>query len=159
MRWNISMTIIPPTDEFCQLTLRLRGNFVQHVLTFDLSFHELQEFPIALNHVEFDLVRRDLLEELPSTVDLTFLDFSQLHRRHRAFGFGYEVNVLHGTFLECDRPIGKKQRRHSTLLRVLTAVTAKTKRRQAPRTEPLPFLKIRDDRICTCGIYVSNEAI
>jgi hypothetical protein len=37
---------------------------------------------------------------LSRTVCLTFFNITKLHRRHRAFGFRYEIYVLYLAFIE-----------------------------------------------------------
>src|SRR5690606_22182313 len=75
----------------------------------DLSLHRFHQLAEAIHHIVRYVFRLillvDLVEKLSGTIDLGLLDWSKMHRRHRALGFSHEIDMLNGPFLERNGPI------------------------------------------------------
>lgn len=87
-------------DHFCGSWVK--GNwfsFSEH------SLHQLHQLSVAIHHLIPDLFVGDSRKELSRAGDFGFFDFTKLHRRQVAFGFGDEIDMFHLVLFEGDGPI------------------------------------------------------
>ena len=73
----------------------------------NILFHPFHQIVIIGYLMIVDARTWKLLEEPVSTGYLTIFYASQVEGWHAALGFGYEINMLHGTILEGYRPVGR----------------------------------------------------
>ena len=65
-----------------------------------LFCHDIKQGLIAVHNIINNIIIADSRKMLSRTVCLTFFNITKLHRRHRAFGFMYEIYVLYLAFIE-----------------------------------------------------------
>ena len=68
--------------------------------------HYIEQALIAVHVVVHNIVGGYFVEQLSCAGNLRFLNRSDVKRVHRAFGFGYEENVLYRALMERYRPVG-----------------------------------------------------
>ena len=76
---------------------------VEEILSLNaLSRHHIKKTLIAIHNIINNAATTDSLKVFPCAVYLRFLNQTQLHRGHRAFGFSYKINMLYLSLIESN---------------------------------------------------------
>ena len=67
--------------------------------------HKIKQTLVTVHDIINYISVTDCFEMFPRTMYLGFLNEPELHRGHRAFRFGNEIDVLDSAFIEGNRPV------------------------------------------------------